>query len=902
MAEEPRQQAFGTDAAIQLGLAVAGFGALATSLGVEFLKVGTPGLGTAQLGLALFGFALLLVRDWRRAESPDRTGDLARYLTIGAELGVLTFVFAAWRLEGPGLYQRIAPIMFVGFLAHHALPRRFRPAFFLVLSLTAVAVIFGLANGALMVAVGLGLIGVCHLPAPFAVRVALLVALGGVLAMIRAGLLPWAFPVVIWPVLASMFMFRLIAYMYDLRHGNAPTNVAQRVSYFFMLPNVLFPLYPLVDPSSYHRRYYDTEAFAIYQRGVEWMLRGVIHLVAYRFIYQRLTISPAEVADTADVARYIVTTFGLYLRVSGQFHLIVGMLHLFGHRLPETHRLYFLASSFTDLWRRINIYWKDFIQKVFFFPVFFRLRGKGEVLGLVVATLVAFFATWLLHAYQWFWILGKPLFTANDVLFWTVLALLVLANSLIERKRGRIRKLDDRGFSVRELFSLGLRTAGTFVAMCLLWTIWNSSSMEEWVSVLGVAELRSGRLFVILASFLGIALLVAAAARYLASVTVRLGDNVSAEQFALRAVLTGAGMAALLGAVSPAFTTHLPLNTQVAMRTLRMGELSGRDAVLLQRGYYENLMAVNRFNSRLWETYAQRPDDWEFIAQTAAGRKTGDFFEEELVPGAGVIFRGAALRVNRWGMRDRDYERTPPPGTYRIAMLGSSHAMGSGVADGEPFESVLEDRLNRETGGGAGVIRYEILNFSVPGYTPVQQQQMLERRALDFSPNAVWYIAHPGEAQRGLYHLLKMVRQGVKLPNEFFEDVIRRAGVTPDMSGPEVERRLNPYHQELTRWTYRQIVDRCRERGIRPVWIVLPTGYPVSPEESVERLIPLAREAGFEIVDLSTVYDGYQLDDVMLASYDRHPNVKGHQLIAQRLYDQLRSRPELGISLANGHQ
>ncbi len=63
--------------------------------------------------------------------------------------------------------------------------------------------------------------------------------------------------------------------------------------------------------------------------------------------------------------------------MSGQFHIIVGMLHLFGFNLPETHHSYFLASSFTDFWRRINIYWKDFMMKIFFYPAYFALSKRG---------------------------------------------------------------------------------------------------------------------------------------------------------------------------------------------------------------------------------------------------------------------------------------------------------------------------------------------------------------------------------------------------------------------------------------------------------------------------------------------------------------------------------------------
>ena len=93
-----------------------------------------------------------------------------------------------------------------------------------------------------------------------------------------------------------------------------------------------------------------------------------------------------------------MATYLLYLHVSGQFHLIVGLLHMFGFNLPETHHRYLLASSFTDFWRRINIYWKDFIMKLFFYPAFFALRGIGTLRAIALATLLAFFATWALHA------------------------------------------------------------------------------------------------------------------------------------------------------------------------------------------------------------------------------------------------------------------------------------------------------------------------------------------------------------------------------------------------------------------------------------------------------------------------------------------------------------------------
>jgi len=36
----------------------------------------------------------------------------------------------------------------------------------------------------------------------------------------------------IWPILGSMFMFRLILYFYELRHDKTPASVTQTLSYF----------------------------------------------------------------------------------------------------------------------------------------------------------------------------------------------------------------------------------------------------------------------------------------------------------------------------------------------------------------------------------------------------------------------------------------------------------------------------------------------------------------------------------------------------------------------------------------------------------------------------------------------------------------------------------------------
>jgi hypothetical protein len=115
------------------------------------------------------------------------------------------------------------------------------------------------------------------------------------------------------------------------------------------------------------------------------------------------------------------------------------MLHLFGFHLPETHRNYLLATGYTDYWRRINIYWKDFMVRVVFNPVVFRLKRRPQPIALAVATAVVFVATWALHAYQSYWLRGEWSFSVPDTLFWGVLGVLVMINVQLDARRSNAR-------------------------------------------------------------------------------------------------------------------------------------------------------------------------------------------------------------------------------------------------------------------------------------------------------------------------------------------------------------------------------------------------------------------------------------------------------------------------------
>lgn len=825
--------------------------------------------------------------------APDERRLSIAFFGIVVQVLVLVGLARALRIENPAFHDRLLPYLAVGFVLHHLLPARYRLPAFAVMSVGSIGLVFGIASGTWLLVIGFTLLGLCHLPVRWTVRIGLILGAAVVLVALRAGVLPAPWSAAIWPILGSMFMYRLIVYLYDLRHQTTRSDPARSIAYFFMMPNVVFPLFPVVDFATFRRTYYDRPAGQIYQQGVLWIVRGFTHLVLYRLIYQYAVISPAEVSTTVDLVRYLLANFGLYLRVSGQFHLIVGLLHLFGFRLPETHRFFYLASSFTDFWRRINIYWKDFVQKLVFNPTFYRLRRVDETTALVLGTLAVFAATWLLHSYQWFWILGTWLLSWTDTAFWGILGIVLVFGAVLEMRRGRTRSLGTQQLAGWPAIKLAARTSLTFSVICVLWGLWTSPTFADFRALFSVLTWRAIDILAVVAVPIVVGTAAVFAARY--------RSGVPKPAHWRPVAISMMPLLVLWGVTEQPVVTRLGVDVAAFLQSARSADLSRRDAERLQRGYYEQLVGVNRFNGQLWEVFAPRED------ATAQGplragdllpyvRQRNDALHTELVPNFRSDSGGIRFTTNRWAMRDQTYEQVTPAGRLRIAVLGQSYVAGAGVPDSTVFESVVEGRF-AESAGDDSARAVEFLNFAVPGYSVVQQYLLLEERVAVFSPDAILLVGHPIDLMFTTRWMLFEVKRlgSLALMPDYIAQRVRAAGIAVDMSFAEMEKRLRPYREDVMRWTLSSMVAWCKQRGVTPLYAFIPTPMVRFGRGDAQTIVRIAREAGFDVMDLSTVYDGHDQTRLIQSDADRHPNVEGHRVIATRLHEVLSPRlPAIG--------
>ena len=401
--------------------------------------------------------------------------DPRRFALLLAEVALIVLCVRQFKLDEVvgDSFLGTAMLCGAGFAIHYWLPLAWKEWGFVTLGVGGAFVVLGPATAALLVAVALLFHAIGRARLPYAARLLGILVVAAALTLGRLFEPAWL-PLPFWPVAGSVFLFRLMIWFQELKHMEGRPPFKEYLAYFFLLPNWGCLLFPVVDYAMMRRGFFARDHHEIAQQGVRWMARGVVHLLIYDFVcYRRPAADPATVTSLAQLLLVMVTTFLLYLRLSGTFHFVVGALHLFGYDLPETHRRWLLATSVADFWRRINVYWRDFMVKLVWLPTWFWLRRRGERMARVVATLAVFISTLLLHAWQGLWLTGRWRLSAGDALFWGIVALLVVVPVAADRPPAPL-----------SLPARALRVAATFALVTLLWSMWSARSLHEWLDLL----------------------------------------------------------------------------------------------------------------------------------------------------------------------------------------------------------------------------------------------------------------------------------------------------------------------------------------------------------------------------------------------------------------------------------
>jgi len=257
-----------------------------------------------------------------------------------------------------------------------------------------------------------------------------------------------------------------------------------------------------------------------------------------------------------------------------------------------------------------------------------------------------------------------------------------------------------------------------------------------------------------------------------------------------------------------------------------------------------------------------------------------------------MIF-GHAFTTNAHGMRDRAHSLEKPAGVFRIAVLGSSIDMGWGIGTSDTYDNLLEDWLNAHAatlGNGSGR-RFEVLNFAVAAYSPLQRLESFRRKARAFRPDMVIYSATMLDTRLMEIHLCDLFRARADLHLDFLRQAVAAAGLTGDdlqldpdsklVHKERVKGKLRPYYWPIYDATLGALAADCRSEGIALTAVIIPrVGKADAPDqraEAVARLQGIAAHHAIPLIDLSGTFDGQDPAQFEIATWDDHPNVLGHR-------------------------
>jgi hypothetical protein len=276
-----------------------------------------------------------------------------------------------------------------------------------------------------------------------------------------------------------------------------------------------------------------------------------------------------------------------------------------------------------------------------------------------------------------------------------------------------------------------------------------------------------------------------------------------------------------------------------------------------------------------------------------------DFLLFELKPEVRRTLFGQPFETNAYGMHDDATSPEKPEGTFRIAVLGASMDMGWGVRYQDTYINRLEDWLNADGGVRAAgrQRRYEVLNFAVAAYSPLQRLETLRRKVLTFHPDLVIYSATTLDIRLMEIHICDMLRKGVDPKYDFIREAIAQTGVVADdvrvdrdgllIHKQRLKQKLRPTYWALYDQALGGFAAECRSAGVPVAMVIIPrVGSDDAPEvraEPVARLKAMAAHHAITAFDLSDAFDGDDPATLEIAAWDDHPNATGHQRLFEAL-------------------
>jgi lysophospholipase L1-like esterase len=263
-----------------------------------------------------------------------------------------------------------------------------------------------------------------------------------------------------------------------------------------------------------------------------------------------------------------------------------------------------------------------------------------------------------------------------------------------------------------------------------------------------------------------------------------------------------------------------------------------------------------------------------------------------------AIIAATWVETNSQGMRDHEPLPADTRGLVRLAVLGDSFSFGLGVPVEDAYPEVLERALNSSAPAGR---RFDVLNFSVPGYSSRQEAVAMTAKVLPWRPQVVilGYVLNDPETAP-----LHPVHSHFS-PAEWWQHFhLTRLAVLLALTMQTKRHGGGDYFKylhapEAGRWSsteaaFDEMAEHSRAAGARVLVVIFPIveveSWREYPYRELHRQVAdAARARGLDVLDLLPHYERYPPRDLRLSELDHHPTKLGHAVAAAAIAQHLRA-------------
>ncbi|MFK7748042.1 MAG: SGNH/GDSL hydrolase family protein, partial [Kordia sp.] len=247
----------------------------------------------------------------------------------------------------------------------------------------------------------------------------------------------------------------------------------------------------------------------------------------------------------------------------------------------------------------------------------------------------------------------------------------------------------------------------------------------------------------------------------------------------------------------------------------------------------------------------------------------------ELLPNLDTKYKLTDFKTNAEGFRDRNHEINS--NTVKIAILGDSFTMGTGVHEEDMFVSTTENILNKQDQERD----YETFNFGISGYALTSYKKILERNALKYNPDLVVIgFCGPNDHYRiGTDFSLDNFTIKPK-KNVFWDSYLKKLlsiKFNPQIIEPVA---YEAVHREYIDKQFQEFQDIFTNNNSKGLVFYMDLEYkPVH----VTEIRLLAEKNNLLFVDASEFFQDKNIFKYIVNELDPHPNGKANKIFAYKL-------------------